>query len=431
MATSTLCHQFHSLKHSLIYGDRKDEETPCLCVEGTIFNARNKINGMDYASTMWQPLAQSLGDEGIRREKELHDRWESGRFDDYLDWVEATYKMHKELGLRKQTFDHLLSCAEYNPGVTEFFEKLNRKQFIPVLISGGFQELVRRAQQELRIPHGHGACEYTFDKDDSLLRSCSLVPCDFAGKFKFVSMLIERYKLKANFDWIFIGDGKNDCDIASKAPISFAFNGHQRLKDVVTHHIDDRDGVPASFNGISTILDALTESDYIIGNERKNARARAKAESINNARLSKKMIAKESKEEVEIQLEDYQKRPELHLSEILEEHRIAFVGLRKSHPPFKKLKEHFADKPNFKLFEADFENTNKVANALNHREFIFFDVGCISHSQVEQIKSYAPGAPVKGIKRLPGYLNDVEPLERAMANVLYRHFYARDVKDEN
>jgi len=140
-------------------------------VEGTIFAARYKIDGMDYASTMWQPLAQSLGDEGVRREKELHDRWERGEFNDYLDWVEATYLMHRELGLLKQTFEHLLSCAEYNPGVVEFFKKLDRKKYTPVLISGGFQELVRRAQEELNIPHGHGACEYFFDKSDGLLQS--------------------------------------------------------------------------------------------------------------------------------------------------------------------------------------------------------------------------------------------------------------------
>jgi phosphoserine phosphatase len=115
-------------------------------VEGTIFKARYRIEGMDYASTMWQTLAQSLGDECVRREKELCDKWEGGGFADYLDWVQATYEMHKELGLTKQTFDALINGAECNDGLVDFFGKLDMAR-----------------------------------------------------------------------DWVFVGDGKNDCDIASRA----------------------------------------------------------------------------------------------------------------------------------------------------------------------------------------------------------------------
>jgi phosphoserine phosphatase len=386
-------------------------------VEGTIFSARYKIDGMDYASTMWQPLARSLGDEGLRREKELHDRWERGEFKNYLDWVEETYRIHKELGLTKQTFEHLLPCAEYNPGVTEFFEKLNRKRFIPVLISGGFQELVRRAQQELKIPHGHGACEYTFDKRDNLLCSCSLVPCDFEGKYNFVKFLIERYKLNLNIDWVFIGDGKNDCDIAAKAPISFSFNGHQQLKEVTTYNIEDHDAIAANFTKISEILDGLSEEDFSKGYERKVNRAQTE----NRNKESNKAIKTSKKEEV-IQDEDYRNKPGLHLSEIIEEYSIAFVGLREHYNTYKQLEEHYEHTGNFKLIPANFEQKNNADyKALKRRDFIFIDIDCISHSQGWRVEEL--GVPFAKIRRVPGQLNDPAPLERAMSNVLYRRFY--------
>jgi len=393
-------------------------------VEGTIFSAPYKIEGMEYASTLWQPLAQSLGDAGILREKELHDRWERGDFGDYLDWVEATCAMHRELGLTKQTFDHLLSCAEYNPGVTDFFDKLNRQQFIPVLISGGFHELVRRAQQELRIPHGHGACEYTFNKSDNLLCSYSLVPCDFKGKHQYVKILIKRYGLDSNLDWVFIGDGKNDYDTAKNAPISFAFNGHSRLKEVATYSIDDRDGVSANFNEIHSILDTLTESDYHIGYKRKIDRAHTEA------RNKPCLNQKKGKNEILVQDEDYSKRPKLHLSEILEEYSVAFVGLRAQYNTYRKLEEHFEHTRNFKLIEANFEHKNNADyKALKRREFIFIDIDCISHSQGWRVEEL--GVPFAKIRRLPGYINDAEPLERAMSNILYRYYYEGDDKDEN
>ena len=395
-------------------------------VEGTIFSARYQIDGMDYASTMWQPLAQSLGDEGIRREKELHDRWERGEFgNDYLAWVEETYKMHKELGLAKQTFEDLLSGAEYNLGVIEFFERLNRKQFIPAIISGGFQELVRRAQQELKILHGHGACEYTFDKRDNLLYSLSLVPCDFEGKYRYVEMLIERYNLNKNQDWVFIGDGKNDRYIAERAPISFAFNGHQQLKEVATYHINDRDCAPANFGEINTILDRLTDADYRVGYERRIDRSQTYRK-----RANKETATKKSKSEIIIKDEYYFKRPALHLSEILEERSIAFIGLQAHYSTYKKLEEHFENMKNFKLIEANFEHKNNADyKALKRRDFIFVNIDCISHSQGWRIEEL--GVPFAKIRRLPGYLNDVEPLERAMSNILYQYFYEGDCQDEN
>ena len=396
-------------------------------VEGTIFSARYKIDGMNYASTMWQPLAQSLGIDGIRREKELHDRWEEGGFSDYLDWVEATYKMHKELGLTKQKFDHLLLCAEYNPGVKEFFEKLNRKRFIPVLISGGFQELVRRAQQELKILHGHGACEYTFDKSDNLLCSHSLVPCDFDGKYRYVKSLIERYKLNSKFDWVFVGDGKNDCDIAAKAPISIAFNGHPLLKEVARYHIDDRDGVPASFLEISKLLNTLSEDDYRNGYQHKINRVKEENK-IEATKKNKKVLVVQ----VDVHNEDYQKRPELHLSEFLEEYKIsiAFVGLREQSSIYRKLEEHFENTRNFRLIEANFEHKNNANyKTLKRRNFIFIDIDCITHSQGWRVEEL--GIPFAKIRRQPGNLNDVEMLERAMSNVLYRYYLERGIKDEN
>ena len=407
-------------------------------VEGTIFAAPYRIDGMDYASTMWQPLAHSLGEAGICRERELHDRWEYGSFSNYLEWVEATCVMHKELGLTKQAFEHQLSCAEYTPGVVDFFDKLNRNQFIPVIISGGFQELVRRAQSELKIPHGHGACEYFFNREDGLLNSYSLVPCDFDGKYKYVKVLLERYKLDADLDWAFVGDGKNDCAIAEKAPISFAFNGHPQLKRVATFCIDDRDGAAASFNEIGQILNWLTEADYRDGKERKIIRASAKAITIKKEKRNTNKTAKKGELGVTILEEDYQKRPEMHLSELLDEYRVAFVGLRVHYNTYRQLEELCEKAEDFKMeernkqtgklkmIEANFEHKNNADyKALKRRDFIFIDIDCISHSQSWRVEEL--GVPFAKIKRQPGRLNDAEPLIRAMSNVLYRHFL-NDIK---
>lgn len=202
-------------------------------VEGTIFKAKYKIKGTDFASTMWQPLAQRLGESAIAAELETHRKWDNKEYNNYIDWVEETVQIHKEHKLHVTTFNNLIAEAEYNDGVVEFFQKLNRDKYVPVLVSGGFQELVRRAQKELNIRYGYGACEYEFDPITGYLSSHSMTPCDFEGKFHYVNALFAIYNLNPNKDWVFIGDGKNDIHIAEKAPLSYGINPHPELAKIV------------------------------------------------------------------------------------------------------------------------------------------------------------------------------------------------------
>lgn len=200
-------------------------------VEGTIFKADYKIEGTDYASTMWQPLAHVLGEAAIAEEKETHVKWESKGYDNYLKWVEESIGIHKKYSLKKETFYELIENADYNVGVVEFFKNLDRDKYIPVLVSGGFQELIRRAQIELGIDYGFGACEYYFD-DEGYLDHYNLQPTDFNGKFNFIKLLFSQFNINNEKDWVFIGDGKNDVDIAKKAPLAFGINTHPELLKV-------------------------------------------------------------------------------------------------------------------------------------------------------------------------------------------------------
>lgn len=243
-------------------------------VEGTIFKAKYKIEGTDYASTMWQPLAHCLGETAIQEEVETHKKWENKEYNNYVDWVYATYSIHKKHKLHKRVFNSLIEEAEYVDGVVEFFDKLDRTKFIPVLVSGGFQELVRRAQKELNIRYGYGACEYLFDEKTGELADCCLTPCDFDGKFNYVSALFGIYNLNHNKDWVFIGDGKNDVHIAGKAPLSFGINAHGELKEIVHEHYDDfrpiLNRITENENNVFLGPDELIDEDDLSTREQKN-----------------------------------------------------------------------------------------------------------------------------------------------------------------
>ena len=60
-------------------------------VEGTIFEAKYKIEGTDYSSTLWQPIAHSLGEAAEQEEKETHIKWENKEYSNYMEWVQARW----------------------------------------------------------------------------------------------------------------------------------------------------------------------------------------------------------------------------------------------------------------------------------------------------------------------------------------------------
>lgn len=46
-------------------------------VEGTLFKATMKIDGTDYPSTMWQPIAYALGEAAMEEERRSHEKWDN------------------------------------------------------------------------------------------------------------------------------------------------------------------------------------------------------------------------------------------------------------------------------------------------------------------------------------------------------------------
>ena len=45
-------------------------------VEGTIFKATFKLHGVDYKSTLWQPIARELGDAAMDEENNMAQKYE-------------------------------------------------------------------------------------------------------------------------------------------------------------------------------------------------------------------------------------------------------------------------------------------------------------------------------------------------------------------
>lgn len=392
-------------------------------VEGTIFKAQYRIEGTEYASTMWQPLARCLGEPAVQEEKETHDRWKRKEYKSYIEWVEATIAIHKKYGLRKADFDSLIETAEYNDGVLDFFDKLDRSKYVPVLVSGGFQELIRKAQRDLNIKYGYGACEYHFH-EDGMLMSHNLTPCDFDGKYDYIKGLFSVYGLNANEDWVFIGDGKNDVNIARKAPLRICINPHDELRSISDYTVED-------FSAIHSLLKE-NEETILLRSDLEDRPAQAEspnewrevAESLKevvinlkneNNELRQRIIKGDSKDENRRSVSegDYVKPSPMALDAILAEVRVVFFGSQKERRLYQALDS----------FHKNLTVISGVAGAIDTRvmegaDFIFTFHDCMSHTRSWKAGSAKEKVPFANI-----YRDNIDMCINAMSNVLYREFY--------
>ena len=218
-----------------------------LDVEGTIFELGVRLPGAGYDSTVWQAIARALGESAEREEVETQQRWSTGGFRTYVQWMIATIDIHRRYGLKQRTFEAVIEQARYQAHAIEIVRSIDRRRFEPVLVSGGFRELARRAQADCGVRHAFAACEYIFNSDGDL-DGYNLLPCDFEGKLDFVSLLLREYGL-GDDDWLFVGDGANDVPIAEAAPFAIGFQPHPDLERVVDVSISRFRDLPAILEG--------------------------------------------------------------------------------------------------------------------------------------------------------------------------------------
>lgn len=401
-------------------------------VEGTIFKANYRIDGTEYASTMWQPLAARLGEAAIMEERDTHEKWEQGYYKGkYSAWVEDTIKIHKRYGLHKNTFYDLINEAEYHEGVEEFFQKIDRKKFIPVLVSGGFQELINRALKELDIKHGFGACEYFFDLNDGKLAGHNLKPCDFEGKYHYIENLFKDYNLTSK-DWVFIGDGKNDVPIARKAPIKFGMRPiHPDLEKVVNHTVTDFREILSHLTLNEQIGESTTkavpkkENDNINRNNDISVeeQLRKRVAFLEDQLKEKTREAKEANDriyatqkithnEITVLNEDYTDCPQVSLSGLLDNYKIVFTGLKEDYNNFQHLKNLHKNLHIITGSKKAFDTT-----PMEYADFIFTFKGCMGHPNSWKSEGARSKTPWSNLTR-----QNIDMLKNAMANVVIRHF---------
>lgn len=210
-------------------------------MEGTLFTKQQidfrpgELNH-DHHS-LWPRLMRELGSLALADNEETVIKWDSGEYKSYLDWIDDCLDIFKRHGLTKQMFDDALDSIPYNPHVEETLKRLHQQGIKTAIVSGGFIEQARQAQQTLRITHAYASADL-FWGQDGVLEHWNTFPSDFEGKAEFMRLLMKEYQLTRQ-ECAFIGDGQNDVPIAKEVGLSFAYRGHPDLRAVATHSVED------------------------------------------------------------------------------------------------------------------------------------------------------------------------------------------------
>jgi phosphoserine phosphatase len=187
--------------------------------------------------SLWSRLVNELGPQAVSEDALTISKWEAGEYTSYLEWCEETLRLLSRHGLERPLFERVLDDIPLNEGVARTFAALRTRGVKTAIVSGGFIEQARRAQQALAITHAYAAADLYWSATGRL-EHWNLFPSDYEGKVDFVRLMIREYGLSAD-ECAFVGDGQNDVYIAREVGLSFAYQGHPELKLAATHQIED------------------------------------------------------------------------------------------------------------------------------------------------------------------------------------------------
>ncbi|MBV5341514.1 MAG: HAD-IB family phosphatase [Deltaproteobacteria bacterium] len=191
-------------------------------------------------TSAWTFLCDILGPESYAKNKANWNKWDDGGYPGYSEWVIDTIKIHKQYGLTKSLFDDFVMKAPvYFNGVSETIHALQDRGISIAVISGGLKAMTDRISREFKIEHCYASAEY-FWSSDGTIEHWNVMPTDFSHKRGLVELLHHDLGIERQ-ECAFIGDGRNDKDIAKYVELSIGFNPKPNHRHWWSHIVEKND----------------------------------------------------------------------------------------------------------------------------------------------------------------------------------------------
>ena len=206
-------------------------------LEGTLI--RNSYRGNVFPS-IWKVLCNFCGPIAAEKDEANRKKFNDGGYPGYIYWVMDTIEILREHKMNQAGFECIIKALEYYPGVSETMIALKKAGIRTAIISGGLKALADRVAIDYGIEHIFASAEFHWASDGTMLH-WNAMPTDFKHKSSLLEMLCHDLKIDRN-ECAFIGDGRNDKDVAGFAGLSIGFNPHIELRDAASVIIEQDKG---------------------------------------------------------------------------------------------------------------------------------------------------------------------------------------------
>lgn len=189
-------------------------------MDGVLFDIEFIGNDRRVGVSSWALLLDKIG---LSQEyKKAKQKFLNGGFPSYLEWSNEICKVLKKHKLTKDKFMEVISSKPLMNGTKETLKELKERGYKTAVISGGFKEIVEKAQKLINLDSAIASCELLFNKS-GYLKSWKLIPCDFEDKGKYFEKIANQFGFLPS-ECAHIGDEINDISVFQKAGLSIAFN---------------------------------------------------------------------------------------------------------------------------------------------------------------------------------------------------------------
>ena len=131
-----------------------------------------------------------------------------------------------------------ISSLTLSPGAEKFISSVRSKGMRTVVVSGGFEIILRHFRKQLFLDQAYGNTLLT-DDDEILTGELEEPIVDAAYKRTLVSQMKENYQA-TQAETVTVGDGANDIPMMGVAGVSVSFCGKPKLSAHVNTLIFDR-----------------------------------------------------------------------------------------------------------------------------------------------------------------------------------------------
>lgn len=218
------------------------------------FDMDGTITGdFDYdkhrGTTAWSRIARSISEKAYAEKCRINEEWYNDNIQSYTSWVDRTVNLYRDHGLSESTYKNVIKSLEYNEGVVEAFEELNKYNLKTVILTGGLRFQSTIVKKKLGIDHAVAACELEWE--DGNISGYNVIPLNSVGK----RSMMDIYKRSMSGSQkrcvtTYVGDGKNDVESIRNADLGIAYDGHEELDTVADLSL----GSSASFTKVSDRL---------------------------------------------------------------------------------------------------------------------------------------------------------------------------------